>query len=73
MAKILFINHEGGGLAREVSITENMTVQDFLDTRIDGDLNEYSVKLNREIVAGSQVLKDGDKLTVLPNKAGGAS
>lgn len=73
MAKVLFINNDGGGFAQYVELSENMTVEQFFKDQM-GDVksSDYLIKVNREPVVANRVLEDNDRITVVPVKIEGA-
>ena len=73
MAKVLFINNDGGGFAQHVEIQPKTTVEQFFKDQM-GEVNpaSYLIRVNREPVAANQVLKDKDRITVVPVKIEGA-
>ena len=74
MKTILFINNDGGGFADHVEITEGTTVaQFFVDRLPNGRVQDYLIRVNRQPVPSSQVLQEGDRVSITPTKIEGAS
>lgn len=71
--KVLFLNNSGGGFARYVDVPAGTTVGGFfLQELPNQNPGAFTIKLNRELVAADVVLKEGDKLSVVPKKVEGA-
>ena len=71
--KILWINNDGGGFADYVQIAEGTTVAKFFDQQLPGrDAEDYLIRVNRQPVARSYVLQEGDRITMTPVKIEGA-
>ncbi len=73
MARILFINNDGGGYADHLDVKEGTTVADFFDKQLpDRAPGDYLIRVNRQPVARDYVLVDGDRITMTPTKIAGA-
>jgi len=71
--KILFINNDGGGFADHVEIAEGTSVAQFFVDRIPhGRVQDYLIRVNRQPVPSSQVLQEGDRVSITPTKIEGA-
>lgn len=72
---VLFISNSGAGFADEVECEKGTTVGDFFkDMMKKGDKPEnYLIRVNRQIVTESQVLQEGDRITVTPTKIEGGN
>ena len=72
--KILYINNDGGGFADYIEVTEGTTVQELFNKRVGtGREANYLIRVNRQPVARSQVLVDGDRVSITPTKIEGAA
>jgi hypothetical protein len=71
---VLFINNNGGGFADKVWVEEGTTLAQFLARQMRGDsLSNYLIRHNNDkVVAGDQLLRDGDKVSATPVKIEGA-
>lgn len=73
MAKVLYVNNDGGGFADYVQIAEGTTVQQFFAERVPhGKPQDYLIRVNRQPVAADQVLQDGERVSFTPIKIEGA-
>ena len=73
MAKVLYVNNDGGGFADYVEIAEGTTVQQFFAERVPhGKPQDYLIRVNRQPVAADQVLQEGDRVSLTPTKIEGA-
>ena len=73
MAKILYLNNDGGGFADYVEIAEGTTVQVFFAERVShGKPEDYLIRVNRQPASAEQVLQDGDRVSFTPRKIEGA-
>lgn len=71
--KILYINSDGGGFADYVEVTEGSTVAQLFEQRIGGAKpGDYLIRVNRQPCPASQVLQEGDRLSITPTKMEGA-
>ena len=70
--KILYINNNGGGFADHIEVPEGSTVQQLFEQRISGKPENYLIRVNRLPAASSQVLLEGDRVSVTPVKIEGA-
>ena len=72
--KILYINNDGGGFADYIEVAEGTTVQELFNKRVGtGCEANYLIRVNRQPVARSQVLVDGDRVSITPTKIEGAA
>lgn len=69
--RVLFINNGGGGFADKVSMDEGISVESFVENNVEGDPNNFIIRVNRNAVTKSQVLHEGDTITVTPAKIEG--
>ena len=73
MAKILYLNNDGGGFADYVEIAEGTTVQQFFAERVPhGKPQDYLIRVNRQPAAADQMLRENDRLSLTPTKIEGA-
>ena len=73
MAKVLYLNNDGGGFADFVEIPAGTTVQSFFAERVPhGKPQDYLIRVNRQPVAADQVLQEGDRLSLTPIRIEGA-
>jgi len=71
--RVLYINNDGGGFADHVEVDEATSVKQFFAERLAGRKPEdYLIRVNRLPVASDQILHEGDRVTVTPNKVEGA-
>jgi len=72
--KILYVNNDGGGFADTIDIAEGTTVAQFFVDRIPhGRAQDYLIRVNRQPVPSSQVLQEGDRISITPTKIQGAA
>ena len=71
--KILFINNNGGGFADHIEISEGTTVQQLFEQRMPGCKPEnYLIRVNRLHASSTQILQEGDRVSITPVKIEGA-
>jgi len=71
--KIFFINHHGGGFADYVEVAEGTTVEQFFMKRIpQGDPANYLIRVDRQLAAADEVLREGQRVSFTPTKIEGA-
>ena len=74
MAKILYVNNDGGGFADHLDIAEGTTVEAFFKQQLpDRSSSDYLIRVNRQPASRDQVLQDGDRVTLTPVKIEGAN
>ncbi len=74
MAKILFINNDGGGFADHVDVADGTSVEAFFQEQLPGrSPADYLLRVNRQPASRDQVLQDGDRVTMTPVKIEGAA
>ena len=72
--KILFLNHDGGGVADHIEIEESMTVTTLFETRMkDARPEDYLIRVNRQPCSSGQLLQEGDRVSITPRKIEGAA
>jgi hypothetical protein len=73
MARILFVNNDGGGFADYLDVEDGATVASFFQEQLpDRKAGDYLIRVNRQPVARDYVLQDGDRITMTPTKIEGA-
>jgi urease accessory protein UreE len=73
MIVVRWTNVHGGGLTEKVKVEDETTVRQFLAAHLDGNSEDYVIRLNRQdCIDGDDVLKDEDRLFASPRKVGGA-
>jgi hypothetical protein len=72
--RVLFVNHLGGGFADRLLIPQGTTSGAFVSERLGGGEapRSYTIRHNGQECASSDILSDGDRLTVTPSKVEGA-
>ena len=71
--RILVINNDGGGFADYVNVDEGTTVKQIFSRQIpSGQPENYLIRVNRQPVPSSQVLQEGDRISITPTKIEGA-
>lgn len=72
--RVMYVNADGGGFANYVEVADGLTVEQFFAEKVPCDKpKDYLVRVNRLPVAGSEVLKEGDRITCTPLKIEGAA
>ena len=73
MAKICFINSDGGGFASELEIRDGLTVGELFQQKVPhGKPQDFLIRCNRQATVAEQVLREGDRVTITPTKIEGA-
>ena len=73
MAKILFVNNDGGGFADYLDVEDGATVDAFFEEQMPNrKAGDFLIRVNRQPVARDYVLQDGDRITMTPTKIEGA-
>ena len=71
--QIFFINNDGGGFADHINIRDGLTIRSLFEERMKGTVAEdYLIRVNRQPAPASQVLHEGDRVSVTPTKIHGA-
>jgi sulfur carrier protein ThiS len=72
--KVLYLNSDGGGFADFIDVPEGQTVQELFAARAPyGKPQNYLIRVNRQPVDSSYVLREGDRVSVTPTKIEGAA
>jgi sulfur carrier protein ThiS len=72
VAKVLYVNNDGGGFADYIEVAEGTTVQKLFAERVPhGRPQDYLIRVNRQSVAADQVLQEGDRVSFTPTKIEG--
>ena len=73
MARILFINNDGGGYADYLDVEDGTTVASFFEEQLPNrKAGDFLIRINRQPTARDYVLQDGDRITMTPTKIEGA-
>jgi hypothetical protein len=73
MARILYINNDGGGFADYIEVAEGMTADKLFAEKVPhGKPQDYLIRVNRQPAAAAQVLHEGDRVSFTPVKIEGA-
>jgi len=72
MINVHVLNNEGAGFSRVVQVVAGSTVGDLVRTLVTSSPGSHKIHLNKESTTEDQVLKDGDRLVVTPQKVAGA-
>jgi len=73
MARILFVNNDGGGFADYLDVEDGTTVENFFQEQLpDRKAGDFLIRVNRQPIARDYVLADGDRITMTPTKIEGA-
>ena len=71
--KVLLINNDGGGFADYVNVPKGQTVGQLFKERFpSSDPASYLIRVNRLPTTSREELKDGDRISITPNKVDGA-
>lgn len=68
--RIFFINNDGRGFADDLEIDHGTTVQQLFEREMGrhSKPDNYLIRVNRLPCSKSQVLQEGDRVSVTPNK-----
>lgn len=70
--KVLFINNNGGGYAREYTVSAGTTVDQFIAQQLRDDPKALMIRVNNSPVLENQQLHSGDTVTATPVNIKGA-
>lgn len=66
MARIHFINNNGGGFADTVEVPEGTSIAAFLQQQGITNPADYNIRVNRMPVAANTLLNPGDRVSAVP-------
>jgi hypothetical protein len=68
--KILLINNDGRGFADYTDVQHGTTVQELFERELGSQAKsqDYLIRVNRQPCAHDQVLVEGDRISITPNK-----
>lgn len=71
--RILFINNDGGGFADTIDVAQGLSLDQLFEQRMgDAVATDYLIRVNRQPAASSQILQEGDRVSITPTKIHGA-
>lgn len=71
--KILLVKNDGAGFADYKDFEKGTTVNKLFALEMgDQSISNFMVRVNREEVAGTYVLEEGDRITITPTNIEGA-
>lgn len=70
--QITLISNSGDGDTQTITLDEGTTLATFCGNYGFSDSDRFSVRVNKRVVPTSEVLQDGDRITVTPTKVPGA-
>ena len=74
MARVLYINNDGGGFADHLEVPEGTTVGAFFQQKLPHrSPADFLIRVNRQPVTAEQTLQEGDRVTMTPTKIEGAT
>ena len=72
--KILFLNADGGGFADQIEIEQGMSVEALFEQKMKLARSEdYLIRVNRQPCSRTQLLHEGDRVSITPRKIEGAA
>ena len=72
--RLLYINNDGSGFADYVTVSEQITVEQFFNQKMPGEEpTDYLIRVNRQPVARDYVLQENDRTSITPTKVEGAA
>lgn len=69
---IQLINNQGGGYADRIQVPAESTLSYVANKYAEGNPENYNIRVNKEVQTADYALKDGDRVTITPNKMTGA-
>jgi sulfur carrier protein ThiS len=73
MVRIRLVSNEGAGFADTVEVADNTTIGELFAQRMPGqDASRFNIRVNGDNVQRNEVLCNGDRVTITPNKIAGA-
>jgi len=71
--RVLLVKNEGSGYSDYVRTRENITVGEFFSANMPGkNASNYVIRVNNAPVAAEDLIRNGDKVAITPNKITGA-
>ena len=75
--KIMLVSNKGAGFAREVTIREGTTIEEYFAQEQGGSAADFKVRVNRTpvqegFINAGYVLQPGDQVTIAPANVEGA-
>lgn len=71
--KVLFINNDGGGFADLIDVESGCTVGKLFAERMkQRNPEDFLIRVNRLPASADQVVNEGDRVSITPNKIEGA-
>ena len=71
--RILVINNDGGGFADYMEVANGTTVAQLFEKQVGAaKSSNYLIRVNRQPCPASQVLQEGDRISITPTKIEGA-
>jgi hypothetical protein len=72
--KVLYLNNGGDGFADFIEVESGMTVAKLFARQLpDCQAEDYLIRVNRLPASASQVLQEGDRVSITPTKIQGAA
>jgi hypothetical protein len=65
MARIRYINNEGGGFADTIEVPSGTTIGQFVRERVSNPGN-YHIRVNGQEVAADEFLQEGARVSIVP-------
>ena len=71
--QIKYVNNNGGGFAERTILADGTTLKQFVVLKVQDETpGEFKIRVNGQVETGDYILKDGDRVSVTPDKLGGA-
>ena len=70
--QIQLVNNDGGGFSKMLEVAEGTTIGEFFAAHVGGEPKNYKIRVDRQAVMSGQVLTEGQRVTITPNKIEGA-
>lgn len=73
--KVTLVNNDGGGFAETHHFAEGTTVEQAVKSVLGAGtpVSRYTIRVNSNPVTSTQVLREGDRILIAPNKMSGAA
>ncbi len=72
MTTIFYTDNSGEGFSDNIEIESGLTVEQFAQQQ-GVNVSSFSIRVNRQPACMTNVLQNGDRVTVIPKKISGAS